>query len=57
MNALGICLEPACVAFQILFYLSVSIFFTLQIIAEFVKCMMRIMGRDVPEPDVPEGFE
>ena len=31
--------------------------FTLQIIAEFVKCMMRIMGRDVPEPDVPEGFE
>ena len=27
--------------------------FTLQIISELVKCFMRAMGRDVPEPDMP----
>jgi len=31
--------------------------FTLQIISELVKCFMRAMGRDVPEPDMPKGFE
>ncbi len=31
--------------------------FTLQIISELVKCLMRAMGRDVPEPDMPKGFE
>ena len=31
--------------------------FTLQILAEFAKCCMTLAGRDVPEPNMPRGFE
>ena len=31
--------------------------FSLQILAELVKCCMTLTGRDVPEPKMPRGFE
>ena len=31
--------------------------FLLQIIAELVKCVMTLMGREAPQPNVPKGFE
>ena len=30
--------------------------FTMQTVAEAIKCAMNLMGRDVPEPDVPGGL-
>ena len=31
--------------------------FTLQVVAETLKCILVLMDRDVPEPDLPGGFE
>ena len=31
--------------------------FTLQVVVEALKCILVLMNRDVPEPDLPGGFK